>query len=159
MRLQNAIEYLTTYSWAIIIIAIVVAALFALRVFSPAPQTECVMPAGFTCENIYMSQNGMLLVDIFQTTTQAINVTGIECNSNDTILGAYMQQPDNPPSNQVTIQMDSNYTFPSIQCYYSGAPFNAVPGAVYRGALIVNYTDQDSGFQHSLYGTVVVPVS
>ncbi len=34
-RLQSAMEYLMTYGWAILIIAIVLAALFSLGVFNP----------------------------------------------------------------------------------------------------------------------------
>jgi hypothetical protein len=43
IKLQSAIEYLTTYSWAIILIAIVLFALYALGVFNPytfAPKAQ-----------------------------------------------------------------------------------------------------------------------
>ena len=48
MKLQSAVEYLTTYGWAILIIAIVIMALFEIIAGAPQAQ-ECILPAGFSC--------------------------------------------------------------------------------------------------------------
>jgi len=52
-RAQSAMEYLMTYGWAILIIAVVLGALFALGVFNQSglSANACVAPAGFYCEN------------------------------------------------------------------------------------------------------------
>ncbi|MGC9190792.1 MAG: hypothetical protein ACP5FR_02670 [Candidatus Micrarchaeia archaeon] len=52
-KAQSAMEYLMTYGWAILIIAIVLAALFSLGVFSSSSftGTVCVASSGFLCSN------------------------------------------------------------------------------------------------------------
>ncbi len=50
-KLQSAMEYLMTYGWAILVIAIVLVALFALGVFNGASflSTSCVASSGYIC--------------------------------------------------------------------------------------------------------------
>ena len=58
---QSAMEYLMTYGWAILIIAVVLAALFELGVFNGsnlAPQA-CIAQAGFVCKNPVYTANGI----------------------------------------------------------------------------------------------------
>ncbi len=58
---QSAMEYLMTYGWAILIIAVVLAALFELGVFNGsnlAPQA-CIAQAGFVCRNPIYTANGI----------------------------------------------------------------------------------------------------
>ena len=43
-RLQSAMEYLMTYGWAILIIAVVLGALFSLGIFNPAFLAPKVQP-------------------------------------------------------------------------------------------------------------------
>jgi hypothetical protein len=61
---QSAMEYLMTYGWAILIIAVVLGALFALGVFSGSTLlgTSCVASPGYLCSNPIMlpSTNGQL---------------------------------------------------------------------------------------------------
>ena len=45
MRLQAAIEYLVTYGWTLLIVAVVLAAFFALGITNP-PAQQCMLPAG-----------------------------------------------------------------------------------------------------------------
>ena len=47
MKGQSAMEYLMTYGWAILIVIIVAAALYALGIFNPATYTGRI-PTGFT---------------------------------------------------------------------------------------------------------------
>ena len=51
LKAQSAMEYLMTYGWAILIIAIVLAALFSLGIFSSSSLvgTTCVASSGFLC--------------------------------------------------------------------------------------------------------------
>ena len=46
-----------TYGWAILIIAVALAALFSLGVFSSAASNECIGDPGFLCSNIKFSTN------------------------------------------------------------------------------------------------------
>lgn len=53
LRAQSAMEYLMTYGWAILIIAIVLGALFSLGVFSSSSfiGTTCIPSAGYFCSS------------------------------------------------------------------------------------------------------------
>jgi hypothetical protein len=62
LRAQSAMEYLMTYGWAILIIAVVLAALFSLNVFNSGAQlgTSCIGQPGYSCSSPVISQNGAL---------------------------------------------------------------------------------------------------
>ena len=93
-RSQSAMEYLMTYGWAILIIAVVLAALFELGVFNPmtfAPKTS---PG--SCQVMRPEGAG---------TTNFISLEG-ECNGE---LPQYVAAFSNQPS-QVII----SYTFPQL---------------------------------------------
>ena len=154
-RSQSAIEYLTTYGWAIIILSIVLAALFSLGVFSPGSfvSTTCVFPAEFGCLSaILNSQNSQLQVNIQQATQSNINVTAIGCNNYGT--ASNMIAPDNPPSNQITVAIGSNYTF-SVTCYNNGTVLSILPGQIYRGYVVLNYTALQTNFPHTVVGSLI----
>ena len=68
LKSQSAMEYLMTYGWAILIIAIVLAALFSLGVFSPTAYTPKASPG--SCQVFRPNGPG---------TTSFINLEGI-CN-------------------------------------------------------------------------------
>ena len=50
-KAQSAMEYLMTYGWAILIIAVVLAALFAIGTFGGSAGTPdaCIAQPGYTC--------------------------------------------------------------------------------------------------------------
>jgi hypothetical protein len=61
-------EYLMTYGWAILIIAVVLAALFSLNVFNAGAQlgTSCIGQPGFSCSQPVISQAGNLSITVGQ---------------------------------------------------------------------------------------------
>ena len=155
--LQSAMEYLLTYGWAIMIIAVALAVLFASGVFNPSISQQCLMQSGFNCVNYFMSDNGLLSVSLLQTMQAPINVTALGCNENSIVTN--MQEPYSPPSNQIMLDVDSNYTF-TVQCYgNSGTVFSGSPGSMYKGYIIVNYTNIETGFPQTAYGSIAVKVS
>ncbi len=70
VRLQSAMEYLMTYGWAILIIAVVLGALYSLGIFSSAtfaPQ-GCIVQPGFECQNpILTTSTGLLTLTFGQS--------------------------------------------------------------------------------------------
>ncbi|MGC8572244.1 MAG: hypothetical protein ACP5LH_03120, partial [Candidatus Micrarchaeia archaeon] len=60
-RAQSAMEYLMTYGWAILIIAIVLAILFKLGVFSGASLTgtSCIGTVGWSCSGLSYGASGL----------------------------------------------------------------------------------------------------
>jgi len=55
-KAQSAMEYLMTYGWAILIIAVVLGALFSLGVFSGASLlgTTCIASSGYLCTSLVL---------------------------------------------------------------------------------------------------------
>ena len=68
-RAQSAMEYLMTYGWAILIIAVVLASLFSLGVFSAGGSlgTACIAGSGFLCSSPLLHSN-TLTVTVGQAT-------------------------------------------------------------------------------------------
>ncbi|MEM0154846.1 MAG: hypothetical protein QW814_03385, partial [Methanothrix sp.] len=68
-KAQSAMEYLMTYGWAILIIAIVLAALFSLGIFSSSSftGTTCIASSGFICASPVWT-GGVLHVTLGQST-------------------------------------------------------------------------------------------
>ena len=56
LKAQSAMEYLMTYGWAILIIAVVLGALFSLGVFSGTSLlgTTCIASSGYYCSNLVL---------------------------------------------------------------------------------------------------------
>ncbi len=101
-RAQSVTEFFMTYGWAILIVAVALAALFELGVFNGsnlAPQA-CIAQSGFVCMDPLYTTNGISFT-LGQTTGQifydayafvasdgsALNATGIPVNL--TLLAAY----------------------------------------------------------------------
>ena len=161
---QSAIEYLTTYGWAILILAIVLAAIVELGLFNPAQFTnqECVLPADFSCPYYSLDSNGNMLLGVIQNLQYPINVTRVGCSTNST--PKTYNAIDNPAtSNQVYMPIGSSYNF-TLTCYQGsgtniGSPVVQNPGTVFQGSVIINYTDDLTGFPHSDTGKVVLKVT
>ncbi len=79
-------EYLMTYGWAILIIAVVLAALFSLGVFTnPGLGTSCIAAPGYTCTGLSLAKTGTSNVSLSltfgQSTGQSIYNVGMACSA------------------------------------------------------------------------------
>lgn len=157
-RLQAAVEYLSTYGWALLIIAVAAVVLFYLNVFNPQPQSNCVLPAGFQCTSLYMGTNGILYATLTQTTGTPVNITAASCNKNSTLTSWITQNVLNPPSNQFQVGIGGSATL-SLKCYAANTVYSAGAGSQYRGYLIINYTEDNSYLPHTIYGAITIKVS
>ncbi len=153
-KIQSAMEYLMTYGWAILIIAVVAGVLFESGFFNPGNGTSqfCQLESGFSCANYYMYQNGLLTMSILQTTATPITVTAIGCNTNLTSIGTANVVPP------VTLQIGTNATF-AVQCYSDRSQFSGQVSQLYSGHLQVNYTDITTGFPQIVFGNVEVKIA
>ena len=137
---QSAMEYLMTYGWAILIIAVVLAALFELGVFNGsnlAPQA-CIAESGFICKNPVYTANGITFT--FGQTTgrdyygdwifiasqgEALNPSGVPVNFS-TQNAVKIGGPANVllPGQVVQVGFDSSH-FPAgaIPAGITGTPF------------------------------------
>lgn len=153
-KAQSAMEYLITYSWAIIIIGITLGVLYALGLFSPTAfiQNQCIFPADFGCLSGFLYANGVVSLNIQQNTPSAINITQVACNAAG--LDTNMTPNVVVPMNEIYMPVGGNYSF-SSNCYSNGTIYVSQPGTVFKGYFIINYTTQQSGFQHIFLGRII----
>jgi hypothetical protein len=158
-RLQSAMEYLMTYGWAILIIAVVLGVLYSLGIFNgnTALGTSCISIPGYLCQNPSMTSAGLLSFTFGQNTnTNAYNV-GFACAAVASSTGMPNTGATNPwmfpsstsgavsgtiPANTYTALPGGQLTITGLQCYGStGSAFNpGAIGATYTGKIWLNYT-------------------
>ncbi len=157
-------EYLMTYGWAILIIAVVLGALFALGVFSGVGVgTACVAGPGYLCQTITLGPNGNLSFTFGQSTGSLIYNIGMGCASTSTSQG--LPNPANAmvfigtsgaatPNVVANSALTSNFagslnlgsgattSVSALKCFSTTANALASPaiGTSFSGALWVNYT-------------------
>ena len=86
-KLQSAMEYLMTYGWAILIIAVVLGVLYQLGVFGSGQSVVapgCIVSPGYICGNPVLNTTGYLGFTFGQIGTSLITLTGIACTANST---------------------------------------------------------------------------
>ncbi len=154
IKLQSAMEYLITYGWAILILAIALIALFILGVFNSSGATGqiCQINQGFSCLNYYMNTTGVLVLTVTQTGSNYINITSIGCSSdtNNQYLVHYTT-----PSEQPYIPYGDGYTF-TVQCYTSTGKPSINIGSAFSGFIYINYVNDVTGFPGSAVGSFVI---
>lgn len=155
MKLQSAIEYLTTYGWAILIISIALIVIFSLISSHPQSQ-ECLLPSGFSCINYFMAQNGLLTLNFLQSTQYPIQLTAVGCNNPEAIgqMDSANQVDFAVPAN---IPIGSNYTA-SIQCFSNSTAFSGQINQYYSGYVVLNYTNAYTDFPNTIYGRINVKI-
>ncbi len=131
-RNQSAIEFITTYGWAIIAIAVAIGVLYSLGIFSVGSNgsTGCTVVEGFSCTKPILSSVGALTMQFGQI-GQAKTITATGCSKNAT-------QPASAAwaSTYVTLQsgQTANLTFncPGLS--------SGQLGSLYSGTLWIQYT-------------------
>lgn len=94
MKAQTAMEYLMTYGWAILIVIIVGAALYALGIFNPATYTQSTA-TGFQGFQIpaggwqYVGTTGVLTLQIKNMAAANIEITNVTATYAGDLEGAY----------------------------------------------------------------------
>jgi len=153
------LEFVTTYGWVILMLAIALAVLIAIGVFnfgSSGGPSICSFSAKMGCVSAYLSSNGIIMLNLQQASPYAISVTAIGCNDQGLALDMV---PVLPP---ITMSIGGNSTF-ALQCYrtVSGTltPFSGLIGQSFKGYAVVNYTDLTTGFPHTAVGTLIESVS
>ena len=83
MQSQSAMEYLMTYGWAILIIAVILGLLFALGIFSnESAPFVCLGAPNFLCSSPTLSSSGGMTVKfgLSGLSNYPITITGLMCN-------------------------------------------------------------------------------
>ncbi len=134
---QSAAEYLSTYGWAILIIAVVLAVLYQLGVFGGSNFTgsSCLAVSGFLCKNVVLNGGGTLSFVLGYVGSQTLTITGVGC-SNTT------NAPSSFPGVGATLTSEQNFSA-SVKC---SLPSQAI-GTPFSGTLWIQYS---SGSQTGL---------
>jgi hypothetical protein len=160
-KLQAAMEYLMTYGWAILIIALALGVLYSLGVLNPGrlKPVMCMLPAPFSCQIGGFTTGGKLNITLSQGSGQTITLLGVACidnqhvsssnglpdsncntGGNSTCWTAIVSGTNAVPSS--TLASGSTISVYNIQCYPAGnGPFpTSTIGSSFGGTLILKYT-------------------
>lgn len=139
-KLQSAMEYLLTYGWAILIIAIIMVVLATLGIFNGnGGASSCLPNSGYLCTSVVLTNGGLMYVT-FGEIGQQITITGTNCSTETS--GAPSIQPISPVSVYSGQQVNLSFVCP-LSSYNLGTRFG--------GKLWIEYT---SGVQSGLEAQV-----
>ncbi len=149
LKAQSAMEYLMTYGWSILIIAIALIILFELGVFnsnSLSGNGSCVAQPGYMCSNPILATNGILFANIGNVYSP-ITITGVACTSTQTPTTFNQIPPITLSDGEV-----QNFQF---LCPLSS---NAL-GTSFNGDLWIEYSNSQNTGLISQIGTVLLRTS
>ena len=143
---QSALEYLMTYGWAILIIVIVGAALFALGVFNPSSSSTMTMNSisDFQLVDASITSLGNLTLILGTKTGKTTTVTSISYTVAGTTCSGTSGSQIITPSQAATININAT-TACSLS---SGSQVDLIP-------FTVSYTVAGSSLAHSQSGSIL----
>ena len=119
-RGQEALEFLMTYGWAILIVVVVVAALFAMNVFNPGAfvgETASGF-ASFTVTGWSYSQAGVVNFTLGNKLGSQITITNIDVTAGGTTV-------NDSTSNTVGPNGQVSYSIPGLPSLTQGSQYSA----------------------------------
>jgi len=162
-KAQSAMEYLMTYGWAILIIAVVLGALFSLGVFSGSSLlgTSCVASPGYYCQNPVLA-GGKLTFGFGQNTGATVYnaILCVEPQSQSPTQSALIFNNNNCTAPNTYLTLASGQTInPSITISaYANSPI----GTPFTGYVWLSYNSSSSTGASNLIAkvaTIIVKVS
>ncbi|MCL4399420.1 LamG domain-containing protein [Candidatus Parvarchaeota archaeon] len=161
-RSQSALEYMMTYGWAILIIVIVAAVLYSFGIFSPSSSISATV-TGFSNLGSVAAQctaNGVLRINLGDSTGYPINVTGITAKDSSTGQISTFKSNSTVDPNPI-IDVGGSYIF--------SVPNVCPPaGTHYSISTTVNYTEpgqplpgpyQSTGTISGITSSVILPLA
>jgi hypothetical protein len=157
-RLQVAVDFMSTYGIAILIMAIAIGIAYELSSgVTNAFSSQCTPEPGFSCGYFSLADNGSLVVQISQASGSAITVNGIACSTLQNFSGnpkygnlevnAKPQYYPTGYSPAANIPSGGSYTF-YLYCYsQKGIARFPHAGSSFIGYLWLNYTLQNTGIK------------
>jgi len=151
-KAQSAMEYLSTYSWMLLILIIVIGVLIYMGALNPPSPPSCVFPSNFVCRGWKLTTDGNLTLDLYQNTGHIINVKGVNCTRNPPSVNPMLTAVDVLIRNN-DHELVANGT--NIQCLdASGAVIPGDIGSTYSGKLLVYYIENDTAVPHLIVGSI-----
>lgn len=145
---QSATEFLMTYSWAILVMLGVVAALFYLGILNPQQMAPNSLnfPGGFSAHDFKVESTGgaagNLTLDLGQGIGKSIELTGIACTNS-------ASEPSNPSNlANVSIEPGEHKLIADNNITCTGAS----NGQYYQGKVYIWYRIADTTPDHRIVG-------
>ncbi len=155
---QAAIEYLMTYGWAILVIAIVIVALYIMTQ-TQVRLEQCTFPPGLVCNDptpqIYNSAGKVYMnLKLHNKQGQAIIVSAVTCT-----VDAPSEANDSyaTPVTSTTIPAGSSATFTNFACKRANTQLTFSTGQDFRGYVMVWY-NYENDINTSIKKTAVASV-
>lgn len=160
-RAQAATEYLMTYGWAFLIIAVVAAILIALGVFHPAPTSSLtgftpLQPKSASC--LVAATNNLpkgLYLTFYNALPYPINVSQVTF-SNPSGITSPTGLRYFPITSSLSSVPTTNQTIPSASNFviYINTTCPSPAGTAYSSGITITYTNVNTGLPGSASGTV-----
>ncbi len=147
-KAQAAMEFLMTYGWAILVVLIVIGALAYFGVLNPQQflPKKCQFGQGIVCQDHKLTINN-LRVRLNNALGSDIKIKGLSFVADNGLISCVDSTLDNTTSSGATVDITI------------GCPTSSVSvGVRLKGKLVLNYTDLQSGFDHSVPGTLLTDV-
>ena len=150
LKAQSAMEYLMTYGWAILIVIIVAAALYALGLFNPATFTGQRVTGfpniGAPSDWVYVASSGEFNITLRNGLGEAINITAVTANC----LSGQQSVTFTLAGTSSTVGSGS-----TVEYWTAGSPCQTMTsGSSYSTSFTVTYTTQSGTYARQDTGTV-----
>lgn len=98
---QAALEFLTTYAWAFIMIFVIIAAISYFGVLRPKQvlPDRCIFTVSFGCQAFRIDHSGAFKLQLKNQLGQTIDVTGMDIKREDDVIIACTTPPTFPITN------------------------------------------------------------
>ena len=150
-RGQSAVEYLSVYAIAFMIVLVVIVAVYYVWMMYSPTTPSCDISTDIVCTDFKINESGNLTLMVRQTTGHSITVVGINCTAEEN--AAQLTTPINVQVNDGGQGLLVN----GLPCYRaSGSVASGTTGNFYTGKLFLKYVETDTQMSHSLIGRIVV---
>jgi hypothetical protein len=176
-RAQAALEFLTTYGWAFIVILTAIGALAYFGVLKVDPPDRCTIGSEMICYDFLLSKEGtdpVVTLVIGNAKDFTMNITDMDCifpdNSEQDADEAYVYPISSyTPMNPANKIIGATAGYPGgnfapgdkryIDCYGAAGTGGLFIGQKAKVQFTIKYVNQDiDGFTHSIQGEVVAEV-
>jgi hypothetical protein len=142
MHGQAALEYLMTYGWALLVIAIVISILVLINPFSP-PAGCRFDSMGFTCDApafANVNNNTVLYLNIYNAANNNVLINATYCTEDRTSASPNIAMP----ATSTLVERQANFTINGLDCYRNGAlAGRTAPGTDFSGKVWVFYRNEE----------------
>jgi len=153
---QSAIELLTTYGWAVLIVMVSLSVMVTLGVFANPLPSSCAFPSDLSCRTYLLNTSGKLGLEVGQSSDHALRVVALRCTQESNAVlnaGDVLAIPVVIPRGGSVVITNGTQNCLVMQNGVA-VPFNGSKGSMYKGKVYIEYQEMDTGTRHVVVGNV-----